>query len=197
MDLVGRPCSGGPGAHPDLHGNDDPGWAGDGERIAPDFDCRLVLDNLLALTREQFLHADSLANGELSDASPDVEHDDEDPVTLTRRMHGIEASPLLAVQLKRKTPGPPGPGPRLADRPPHWARHDHHRRRSRPRRHGSTRGRPQRRHQRPCPRHGHAHGPGACHCFRAFTRDHHLADQGLTNLLRQNAPAPSARTPPR
>ncbi|WP_143673193.1 Rieske 2Fe-2S domain-containing protein, partial [Streptomyces griseiscabiei] len=94
----GDPAAADPALVPDLHWNDDPEWAGDGETIHLDCDYRLVLDNLMDLTHEQFLHSDSLGNDELSDAEPDVDHD-ADTVTVTRWMRGIEAPPFLGMQL--------------------------------------------------------------------------------------------------
>ena len=41
---------------PDLHWNDDPAWAGDGKLITVKCDYRLVLDNLMDLTHETFVH---------------------------------------------------------------------------------------------------------------------------------------------
>ena len=44
---------------PDLHWNDDPAWAGDGKLITVKCDYRLVLDNLMDLTHEAFVHGAS------------------------------------------------------------------------------------------------------------------------------------------
>ena len=100
---LGEPLAADPGLVPDLHWNDDPAWTGEGETIHLDCDYRLVLDNLMDLTHEQFLHGDTLANNELSEVEPAVEHDDTS-VTLTRWIHGIEAPPFLGMQLNRKNP---------------------------------------------------------------------------------------------
>jgi phenylpropionate dioxygenase-like ring-hydroxylating dioxygenase large terminal subunit len=181
----GDPDQADPALVPDLHWNDDPAWAGDGELIQLDCDYRLVLDNLMDLTHEQFLHSDSLANDELSDAEPDVEHD-EDSVTLTRWMHGIEAPPFLAMQLKRKAPQYRGPVDRwqmIRFTAPSTITIDVG---VAPVGSGAPEG------DRSAGVNGHVlntitpAGPGSCHYFWAFTRNYHLGDQGLTNLLRQS-----------
>lgn len=105
---LGDPAAADPDLVPDLHWNDDPQWAGDGESIVLDCDYRLVLDNLMDLTHEQFLHADSLASDELSESEPEVAHDDRS-VTLTRWMRGIEAPPSSACSCAGRTPTTRGP----------------------------------------------------------------------------------------
>ncbi|GHB59015.1 (2Fe-2S)-binding protein [Streptomyces umbrinus] len=181
----GDPGKADPALVPDLHWNDDPEWAGDGERIELDCDYRLVVDNLMDLTHEQFLHADSLANDELSDAEPDVAHD-EDSVTLTRWMHGIEAPPFLGMQLKRKAPEYRGPVDRwqiIHFTAPSTITIDVG---VAPVGTGAPEG------DRSAGVNGQVlntitpAGPGSCHYFWAFTRNYHLGDQGLTTLLRQS-----------
>ncbi|WP_406109136.1 aromatic ring-hydroxylating dioxygenase subunit alpha [Streptomyces sp. NBC_01003] len=174
-----------PSLVPDLHWNDDPDWTGDGERIELDCDYRLVIDNLMDLTHEQFLHSDSLANDELSHSEPDVEHD-ADSVVQTRWMHGIEAPPFLDMQLRRKSPEFRG----LVDRwqiirfkAPSTVTIDVG---VAPVGTGAPEG----------DRNAGVNGQvlntitpaaaGKCHYFWAFTRNYHLGDQGLTSLLRQS-----------
>lgn len=101
---MGDPALADPALVPDLHWNKDPDWASDGSTIALDCDYRLVLDNLMDLTHEEFLHSDSIGSDELSLIEPTVEHDD-DSVTLTRWMVGIPPPPFMLMQLRRKTPG--------------------------------------------------------------------------------------------
>lgn len=100
---LGDPAAADTSLIPDLHWNADPGWAADGKVIDLQCDYRLVLDNLMDLTHEQFLHAGTLASAELSESDFVVEHSDE-TVTVTRRMHGIAPPPLLGMQLKIKNP---------------------------------------------------------------------------------------------
>ena len=41
---------------PDLHCNDHPDWAGDGKTIHVNCSYQLIVDNLMDLTHEQFVH---------------------------------------------------------------------------------------------------------------------------------------------
>lgn len=171
-----------PALIPDLHWNDDPEWAGDGGTIELECDYRLVLDNLMDLTHEEFLHSGSIGSEGLSVTEPTVEQAD-GTVTLTRWMHGIEPPPFLGMQLRRKTPGfnglvdrwqvirfqapftieidigvaPVGTGAPEGDR---------------------SQGISGRVMNTITPA-----GPGRCHYFWALARDYHLGDQGLTTLL--------------
>ena len=45
-----------------MHWNDDPAWAGDGKTIHVKCDYRLVVDNLMDLTHEAFVHGSSIGN---------------------------------------------------------------------------------------------------------------------------------------
>lgn len=181
----GDPTMADPDLVPDLHWNDDPEWAGDGETIHLDCDYRLVLDNLMDLTHEQFLHSDSLANDELSVAEPDIAHDDSS-VTLTRWIRGIEPPPFLGMQLRRKNPHYRGAVDRwqiIHFTAPSTITIDVG---VAPTGSGAPEG----------DRSAGVNGcvlntvtparAGSCHYFWAFTRNYHLGDQGLTNLLRQN-----------
>lgn len=180
----GDPAAADPDLVPDLHWNDDPDWAGDGETIELDCDYRLVLDNLMDLTHEQFLHADSLASEELSDAEPDVEHDD-DSVTLTRWMRGIDPPPFLGMQLHRKHPEYRGKVDRwqvIRFSAPSTIAIDVG---VAPTGTGAPEG------DRSAGINGYVLNtvtPGAAgtsHYFWAFARNYHLHDQGLTTVLRQ------------
>ncbi|MFH8413215.1 aromatic ring-hydroxylating dioxygenase subunit alpha [Streptomyces collinus] len=182
---LGDPAAADPDLVPDLHWNDDPQWAGDGESILLDCDYRLVLDNLMDLTHEQFLHADSLASDELSEAEPDVAHD-EHSVTLTRWMRGIEAPPFLAVQLRRKNPAHDGPVDRwqvIRFTAPSTITIDVG---VAPTGTGAPEG------DRSAGVNGYVlntvtpAAAGTCHYFWAFTRNHRLHDQSLTTLLRNS-----------
>ena len=53
---MGDPALADPALVPDLHWNDDPAWAGDGKTIHVKCDYRLVVDNLMDLTHETFVH---------------------------------------------------------------------------------------------------------------------------------------------
>lgn len=91
-----------PAKIPDFHWNDDPEWAGDGETINARCDYRLVVDNLMDLTHETFVHASTLHQHELANAPFDVTYDNKF-VTLTRWMHNVDAPPFFADELRRHT----------------------------------------------------------------------------------------------
>jgi len=84
---------------PDLHWNDDPGWAADGKRIPAQCDYRLVIDNLMDLTHETFVHGSSIGNRAVAEA-PFVATHGERFATVTRWMENIEAPPLWAGQIR-------------------------------------------------------------------------------------------------
>ena len=108
---MGDPALADPALVPDLHWNDDPAWAGDGKTIHVKCDYRLVLDNLMDLTHETFVHGSSIGNDAVAEAPFDVTHGNK-TVTVTRWMRGIEPPPFWAAQL-----GKPGAGGSLADHP--------------------------------------------------------------------------------
>src|SRR5216684_597579 len=58
---MGDPAMADPALVPDMHWNDDPAWAGDGKTIHVKCDYRLVVDNLMDLTHETFVHGGSTA----------------------------------------------------------------------------------------------------------------------------------------
>jgi vanillate O-demethylase monooxygenase subunit len=100
---MGDPALADPALVPDMHWNDDPAWAGDGKTIKVKCDYRLVVDNLMDLTHETFVHGGSIGNDAVAEAPFDVTHGDK-TVTVTRWMRGIEAPPFWAAQLQN--PGP-------------------------------------------------------------------------------------------
>ncbi len=100
---MGDPALADPALVPDLHWNDDAAWAGDGKTIHVKCDYRLVLDNLMDLTHETFVHGSSIGNEAVAEAPFDVTHGNK-TVTVTRWMRGIEPPPFWAAQL-----GKPGP----------------------------------------------------------------------------------------
>jgi phenylpropionate dioxygenase-like ring-hydroxylating dioxygenase large terminal subunit len=58
----GDPAKADPALMPDMHWNDDPAWAGDGKMIRVNCDYRLVVDNLMDLTHETFVHGSSIGS---------------------------------------------------------------------------------------------------------------------------------------
>jgi vanillate O-demethylase monooxygenase subunit len=97
---MGDPSLADPALVPDMHWNDDPAWAGDGKTIHVKCDYRLVVDNLMDLTHETFVHGSSIGNDHVAEAPFDVTHGDK-TVTVTRWMHGIDAPPFWAAQLQQ------------------------------------------------------------------------------------------------
>jgi vanillate O-demethylase monooxygenase subunit len=85
---------------PDLHWNDDPAWAGDGKMIRVNCDYRLVLDNLMDLTHETFVHGSSIGQQAVAEAPFVATHGDRS-ATVTRWMEGIDAPPFWAGQIRR------------------------------------------------------------------------------------------------
>ena len=83
---------------PDLHWLDDPEWVGDVETIHLHCNYRLVLDNLMDLTHETFVHAGSIGNAAVAEAPFEVARTGE-TVTVTRWMHDVEPPPFLQEQL--------------------------------------------------------------------------------------------------
>jgi phenylpropionate dioxygenase-like ring-hydroxylating dioxygenase large terminal subunit len=95
---TGDPALADPAKVPDLHWNKDPAWVGDGKTIHIKCDYRLVLDNLMDLTHETFVHASSIGSRAVAEAPFDVTHGDR-TTTVSRWMHNIEPPPLWAAQL--------------------------------------------------------------------------------------------------
>ena len=95
---MGDPALADPDLVPDLHWNDDPEWASDGQTIHAKCDYRLVVDNLIDLTHESYLHAGSIGNDAVAEAPFDTTHG-ERQVTVTRWMIDIEPPPFWKAQL--------------------------------------------------------------------------------------------------
>jgi vanillate O-demethylase monooxygenase subunit len=95
---MGDPALADPAKVPDLHWNLDPAWIGDGRTIQAKCDYRLVIDNLMDLTHETFVHSTSIGNRAVAEAPFDCKHDDQF-VTVTRWMEGVDPPPFWARQL--------------------------------------------------------------------------------------------------
>ena len=98
----GDPAKADPALVPDLHWNDDPAWAGDGKLITVKCDYRLVIDNLMDLTHETFVHGSSIGSsiGQQAVAeAPFVATHGDRTATVTRWMENIEAPPFWGGQL--------------------------------------------------------------------------------------------------
>jgi len=96
---MGDPALADPAKITDMHWNDDRAWAGDGKTIHVKCNYRLVVDNLMDLTHESFVHSSSIGNDAVAEAPFDVSHG-EKTATVTRWMKGIEAPPFWAKQLQ-------------------------------------------------------------------------------------------------
>lgn len=99
----GDPSLADPASIPDAHWNDDPAWTPYDGITFMDCDYRLVLDNLMDLTHEEFIHASTLGSSALSEAGFTVTHTD-DTVTVSRWMFDIEPGPLWTRALGEKFP---------------------------------------------------------------------------------------------
>ena len=86
---------------PDMHWNDDPNWEGDGKMIEVKCNYRLVVDNLMDLTHETFVHAGSIGDDTVAEAPFDVYHD-EKTAKVVRWMKGIDPPPFWKGQLNKK-----------------------------------------------------------------------------------------------
>ena len=94
----GDPAKADPALVPDLHWNDDPAWAGDGKLITVKCDYRLVIDNLMDLTHETFVHGSSIGQRAVAEAPFVATHGDR-TATVTRWMENIDAPPFWGGQL--------------------------------------------------------------------------------------------------
>lgn len=89
---------------PDMHQMDCPDWAGDGLRIAAGCNYQLILDNLMDLTHEEFVHAGSIGQDELSESEFVVRRIDERRVRVERWMLDIEPPPFWLKNLRDRFP---------------------------------------------------------------------------------------------
>ncbi len=95
---LGDPSLADPARIPDLQQNHDPGWAGDGRRIHALCNYKLVVDNLMDLSHETFVHADSIGQDEVAE-TPIVTRHGQNVVQVARWMIDIEPPPFWAKQL--------------------------------------------------------------------------------------------------
>lgn len=94
----GDPTKADPSTIPDMHWNDDPEWAADGKLIHAECDYRLVIDNLMDLSHEAFVHGTSLGHREVAEA-PTVSTHGNRTATVTRWMESIDPPPFWAAQI--------------------------------------------------------------------------------------------------
>ena len=103
---------------PDMHWNDDPDWAGDGQTMFAKCNYRLFVDNLMDLTHESFVHATSIGNKHVAETPLTTTHSGR-TVTATRWMLDVEPPPFWRAQLNK-----PGQCRPLADHQLRGAVHD-------------------------------------------------------------------------
>ncbi|MDF3311088.1 aromatic ring-hydroxylating dioxygenase subunit alpha [Rhodococcus sp. T2V] len=101
---LGDPDLADPDLVPDMHQMNSQGWAGDGETIYAHCNYQLMLDNLMDLTHEEFVHSSSIGQDELSNAEFKVTHD-ETHVVVSRWMRNVDAPPLWKKNLQDRFPG--------------------------------------------------------------------------------------------
>ncbi len=94
----GDPALADPALIPPLPWFDDPDWAGDGRMTEVAADYRLVIDNLMDLTHETFVHASSIGNEALAEAPFDASHGNR-TARIERWVINEEAPPFWANQL--------------------------------------------------------------------------------------------------
>ncbi len=88
-----------PALVPDLHWLSSPDWAFRGGYYHLSCDYRLLIDNLMDLTHETYVHADSIGQPEIDEAEPVLEGDDNE-VRLSRVMEGINPPPFWQAALQ-------------------------------------------------------------------------------------------------
>lgn len=94
----GDPALADPALVPDLHWNDDPAWAADGKMIEVACNYRLILDNLMDLTHETYVHGSSIGNRAVAETPFVTTHTDR-TATVTRWMRDVEPPPFWRGQL--------------------------------------------------------------------------------------------------
>lgn len=102
----GDPALADPAQIPDLHWNHDPAWAADGRTIGVACNYKLVLDNLMDLTHETFVHGSSIGQAAVAEAPFTTTHGPNGArglVEVARWMRDIAPPPFWQRQLERKT----------------------------------------------------------------------------------------------
>jgi phenylpropionate dioxygenase-like ring-hydroxylating dioxygenase large terminal subunit len=96
----GDPALADPATVPDFGLADHPGWVGPDREYALACGFQLVVDNLLDLTHETFVHASSIGNAAVAEAPFETTHRGTE-VSLTRWMTDIDPPPFFAAHLGR------------------------------------------------------------------------------------------------
>jgi phenylpropionate dioxygenase-like ring-hydroxylating dioxygenase large terminal subunit len=97
---IGDKAKADPALIPDLWPCSAPGWTFDGGYYPVKCDYRLIIDNLMDLTHETYVHAGSIGQPELME-TPIETRAEGDSVTVTRWMAGVEAPPFWSMALRQ------------------------------------------------------------------------------------------------
>jgi len=89
---------------PDMHQMEHPEWTGDGLTIHAECNYQLIVDNLMDLTHEEFVHGSSIGQKELSESDFVTTHDG-NTVTVSRWMLNIDPPPFWKKNINDKFPG--------------------------------------------------------------------------------------------
>lgn len=84
---------------PDMHWCSDPSWVFDGSTYHVKCNYQLIVDNLMDLSHETYVHPSSIGQHEIAEAPIKVTSD-ETSATVTRWMHDIIPPPFWAANLK-------------------------------------------------------------------------------------------------
>jgi phenylpropionate dioxygenase-like ring-hydroxylating dioxygenase large terminal subunit len=103
----GDPALADPELVPDLHWNDDPEWTGDGELIHLKCGYKLIVDNLMDLTHETFVHGSSIGQRSITEVPFEVTHGT-NSATVSRWMIDVDPPPFWKMQLEWKRGEPAG-----------------------------------------------------------------------------------------
>jgi vanillate O-demethylase monooxygenase subunit len=98
---IGDRDKAGPSLIPDLWPCSAPGWTFDGGYYPIACDYRLMIDNLMDLTHETYVHSGSIGQPEIMDA-PVETHVENDRVLVMRWMPGVDAPPFWRGALKKE-----------------------------------------------------------------------------------------------
>jgi len=96
---IGDPALADTNSIPDLHWCSNPDWAHDGGSYHVACDYRLLIDNLMDLTHETYVHPTSIGQVEITE-SPMQTTSDDNTATVTRWMRNIKPPPFWAANLK-------------------------------------------------------------------------------------------------
>jgi vanillate O-demethylase monooxygenase subunit len=99
----GDPMMADPELIPDMHQMDSPEWTGDGLTIEAECNYQLILDNLMDLTHEEFVHGASIGHAELSGSGFDTESEG-NTVTVTRWIRDVEPPPFWRKNMRDRFP---------------------------------------------------------------------------------------------